>query len=139
VETDTGRLYLSSIVTIGVACACFGMGGCAAEGTSGKLDATENQRVKRILPSEVNWSTNLLAFEAQVRGDLPTGIPKQEVEAYLSREKLAFFYVDYEYKTFVANLENIGVRLMFRVSLQIEIHLDESERVKQIEFHLHYL
>ena len=97
---------------------------------------------KRISPSEVTLS-NLDAFEAQMRRDLPIGTPKQDVEAYLTQSKIRHGFTEGRSgpfgPLFQATIENIGRRVVFTASLAIRIHLDPDGKVDEITFRVEYL
>jgi len=108
-------------------------GGLRAEELSGSEAPIEH----RILPSEVRLS-NLDAFEAQLRKDLPPGTAKTEVESYLGRSGLKHAYVS-PHRAFSASIDNIGLRGPFQASLLILIYLGTSDQVKEVAFYVEYL
>lgn len=109
--------------------------------TIGNSTTSVSVTTKHISASEVRLS-NLDAFEAQVRHDIPLGTQKQTVETYLSREKIPHFFADSSYEEggneFYGTLKNIGARWGFPASLAIRIHLDQGERVDKVWFRVDY-
>jgi hypothetical protein len=97
----------------------------------------------RIGASDVTLA-NLDAFKAQLQQDLPIGTPKHEVETYLTRGGFRHLFLDNPvygqyHKTFQVVLLDIGSRLGFTTTLNIWIHLDDGDRVREIAFRLQYL
>ena len=105
--------------------------------------AWAQSNVPRIGASEVKLA-NLDAFKTQLQHDLPIGTPKDEVETYLTRGEFRHLFLDnpvygqYD-KTFQVVLLDIGSRLGFTTTLNIWIHLDDGDRVREIAFRLQYL
>jgi hypothetical protein len=95
----------------------------------------------RIGARQVNLS-NLDAFEAQIRHDIPRGTSKKAVEAYLVRERIPHGFADASYgdagNEFYGTLKNIGIRLGFEANLAIRVRLDGAGKVDVISFRVDY-
>ncbi len=96
-------------------------------------------REDTIPANEVHF-TNLKAFEAQIRRDLPVGTSKAVVEDHLRRIGIPHFYADKGSggDTFYGTIKNIGARMGFEASLAVRIHLDAKGNVDKIWFRVDY-
>ena len=96
---------------------------------------------KRVHPSEVSLS-NVEAFEAQMRRDLPLGTPKANVEAYLKCWSIPYFFADADGtptgNAFYGTLMKIGKKSKFTGHLAIRIFLDEEDKIREIVFRIDY-
>jgi hypothetical protein len=95
-------------------------------------------RDRHIAWNELNLS-NLEKFEAQMRQALPPGTSKQEVEAYLTGEKIPYDHHEVASRYFFIRLNKIGRRLIvFEGDLTIQISFDPDQRAEEIRFHVQY-
>ena len=98
---------------------------------------------EHIPANGVNWS-NMSSFQKQVEFDLPIGTSKEQVEAYLRREKIPYFFADAGYgektggNAFYGTLKHIGRRAGFDASLAIRIHIGASNKVDKVWFRTDY-
>ena len=142
------RSLRSRLILLAVGTACSGLlgslfiqSGNASEQPK-KDDVTMHRQ--RILPSQITLS-NLTAFEAQTLRDLPTGTPRKDVEAYLTRWNIPYTFVGYgpiygpDGNSFLAALKNIGRFNIFTADLEVWIHLDGDEKVRGVDFRVTYL
>jgi hypothetical protein len=124
--------------TVGVLLAALA---AAAFFTLGNSTISAAVVTKRISSGEVRLS-NLDAFEAQIRRDVPLGAPKQRIETYLSQQNIPHLFAEPNSgvgeNTFYGTLKNIGARWGFPASLAIRIHLDHNEKVDKIWFRVDY-
>jgi hypothetical protein len=129
---DKAHPYFSTLVCAGAASAHW------IEARAQEIGDRVNEST-RIDPYEVNLS-NLEAFKEQLRRDLPPGTPKEDVETYLTRWRIAHHFsgpnspARSTRNIFYALIEDIAVLPIYRVSLQIDIRLDDHDSVKDIEF-----
>jgi hypothetical protein len=106
---------------------------------------SESVATKRISVSEVRLS-NLNAFAAQVRREVPLGTPKREVEVYLSKQHIRCGFAEPDpdisdpniQSVFAGTIQNIGTRWGFPASLAIRIHLNGMDKVDKIWFRVDY-
>jgi len=113
--------------------------------TVGNSTTSVSVTTKHIPVSEVRLS-NLNAFEAQVRREVPLGTPKREVEVYLSKQHIPYGFAEPDpdisdpniQNVFAGTIQNIGTRWGFPASLAIRIHLDQGERVDKVWFRVDY-
>lgn len=135
-----------SVLGIAVATLILGVVAAAAMSARGNSNGVEHvshggTTTGHILASEVNLS-NVKAYEAQFRHDVPIGTSKQRVGAYLAEQKIPHFFTEPNSgsgeNTFYGTIKNIGSRWGFPASLAIRIHLDSHEKVDKIWFHVDY-
>jgi hypothetical protein len=130
--------FLAIILILAICTACAGPSGWPTSPSGNAQQQSTN--AQRILPGQVNWSTNLVAFEAQIRHDLPIGTPKNDVETYLTRWSIPHYFVasrfdgDPDGNSFQCMLNDIGTRIIFQVYLEIWIRLDGDGKVRAIDF-----
>ena len=77
----------------------------------------------------VAWSEvghfNLKTFNKQFRAALPIGMPKSDVEAYLTREGIPFSYSD--------SMVRFSIRAPYDVrTLKIDIKMDSESKVSDV-------
>jgi len=133
------RKWLGSILQIALLLSAFSGVGLAEQRNS-VAEATNHVNAvdgHRMLAKEVRLS-NVDAFEAQLRRDLPLGTSKADVEAYLAQLNIRHAYVG-PHNAYQAVIDDIGMRQGFQASLDIWVSLDADEKVKEIRLHVQYL
>ncbi len=110
----------------------------------GLFHGASSSEEMRILPKQVTLS-NVEAFKEQMRRDLPPGTEKVDVEEYLTRWNIlhSFYGPSPLYgangNAFQGRIPNIGRLYLFPANLFIRIHLDSSERVREIFFRVDHV
>jgi len=127
------------LFVLGVACTLLASlaGFQAAQAQQQEVRDTAAAIEERILPSEVTLE-NHDAFMDQLHRDLPLGTAKQDVEAYLARWEIPYYFLDARYGSFGnayhAVLEDLGWYQGFTTRLNVWIHLDDTNLLREIRF-----